>query len=284
MKRVLTTLVSAALLALGTVAVTAPASSAAPAGTAACSLAPTGGPVSKFLMQPPDIGHYRLTVPPGLSGSVPLLIDLHGGGGNATAYEYLTSWPDYAMRKKNFILAAPDSEAYGFWNFQQGSIDVSFIKALVKNLSSTYCIDPKRIYVSGHSNGGMMTDRMACDAAGTFAAAAPYAGAPSTLFGSPCAPQRAIPIAFFHGDSDTQAPVSVQEQNRDAWIQRQHCPSTASRVNDTYGYTDTYAPCDSGSEIKWRLLKSQSHAWPSGAAGEDMRDRMWAFFNAHPLP
>lgn len=284
MRRVLATMVPALALAAVTVVAGAPASSAAPA-TSACSLQPTGGPVSKFLIQPPmDFGHYRLTVPDGLSGSVPLLIDLHGGGGNAMFYEYLTQWPDYAMRKQNFILAAPDSEAYGFWNFQQDSIDVKFIKALVKNLSATYCIDPKRIYVSGHSNGGMMTDRMVCDAATTFAATAPYAGASSTLGGSPCEPSRAVPIAFFHGDSDSAAPIGFQEQNRDSWIAREHCASTPTRVTDTYGYTDTYAPCDDGSEIKWRMLVNQNHDWPTGAEGEDQRDRMWAFFNAHPLP
>lgn len=276
----------ACIAAVGVAAslLTAGAASAAAAAPAACSLAPTNGPVTKFLFKGTDIGPYRLTVPSGLSGSVPLLIDLHGGGGSAEIYEYLTGWPDYAMRKKTFILAAPNSEIPGFWMPQSGSIDVSFIKTLATELAATYCIDPKRIYVSGHSLGGVMTDRMACDHAGLFAAAAPYAGGPSSVFGGGCNPSRPIPVAFIHGDQDFNAPVALQEQNRDAWVQREHCATPPSRTTDSLGYTDTYAPCDGGSEITWRLLKNQTHAWPSGAAGEDMRDRMWAFFNAHPLP
>lgn len=271
----------AAAVLTGGVATAAPAGAA---GAAACSLAPTNGPVSKFLFKVPDVGPYRLTVPSGLSGDVPLLVDLHGGGGTAGAYEFLTGWPDYAVRKKDFILAAPNSEVPGFWQpTPDNPLDGNFIKAMVKDLSETYCIDPKRIYVSGHSLGGVETDRMICDNAGLFAAAAPYAGAPSTLFGA-CEPSRAVPIHFFHGDLDTNAPIVLQEQNRDAWIAREHCSATPARTTDSLGTTDTYGGCEGGSEIKWRVLKSQIHAWPVGAGAEDMRDRMWAFFDAHPLP
>lgn len=285
MKRLLRGLLAVALstsaLAVG-VGAAAPAASGASA--AACSLATTGGPVSKFLFKGTDIGPYRLTVPSGLSGQVPLLIDLHGGGGSAEIYEFLTSWPDYAMRKKSFILAAPNSEVPGFWQpTPDNFFDGNFIKAVVAEVSSKYCVDPKRVYVSGHSLGGIETDRMMCDNADIFAAGAPYAGAPSTLFGA-CEPSRSVPIAFFHGDLDPAAPITLQEQNRDAWLERQHCSTTPTRVTDSYGWTDTYSGCDDGQEIKWRQLVGQSHDWPTGAKGEDMRDRMWAFFNAHPMP
>jgi polyhydroxybutyrate depolymerase len=283
MKSLLRGTIAAALLATSLVALsTTPATASAP--VAACSLATTGGPVSKFLFKGLDVGPYRLTVPPGLSGSVPLLVDLHGGGGFAEAYEFLTGWPDYAMRKKSFILVAPNSEIPGFWQpTPNNPLDGNFIKAVVKETSEKYCVDPKRIYVSGHSLGGIETDRMMCDNAGLFAAAAPYAGAPSTMFGA-FEPSRSVPIEFFHGDLDPAAPTFLQEQNRDSWIARQHCSTTPTRVTDSYGYTDTYGGCDGGQEIKWRLMTGQSHDWPTGAKGEDMRDRMWAFFNAHPLP
>lgn len=256
------------------------------ASTAGCTLASTNGSVNKFI----GARSYRLHVPSGLSGpSVPLLVDLHGGGGNAESYEYLTGWSAYADRKKNFIVAYPNAFPYGFWLYGEGSSDVTFLRRVVDEIAGTYCIDPKRVFVDGHSNGGLMADRLACDAADKFAAFAPYAGASSQADLQPtgmggCSPSRPVPIAMFHGDSDSAAPIQYQRANRDWWVDRDNCATPASHSTDTYGTLDVYAPCDGGAEIWWRVMTNQNHGWPTGAKGEDQRDRMWQFFNAHPLP
>ncbi len=262
------------------------AASETTAGATSCTLAPTNGSVTKLI----GTRSYRLHVPAGLTGtSVPLLIDLHGGGGSAASYEQLTGWSTYADAKKTFIVAYPNSQVYGFWNYAEGSSEVDFIESVADNISATYCIDPKRIYVDGHSNGAVMADRLACDAAGKFAAFAQYAGSsaqaalqPSGMGG--CSSVRSVPIAMFHGDADTAAPFSYQVANRDWWVDRDNCAATPVHSTDSYGTLDKYAPCDGGAEIWWRVYPGGSHAWPTGAQGENQRDLMWAFFNAHPLP
>lgn len=150
-------------------------------------------------------------------------------------------------------------------------------------------MDPKRVYVDGHSNGGVMADRLACDAADKFAAFAPYAGASAQQSLQPtgiggCSPSRSVPIAMFHGDADTQAPIGYQQANRDWWIGTDGCATSPQRSTDHYGTLDRYTPCAGGAEIWWRVYPGGSHAWPTGAQGNDQRDRMWQFFNAHPLP
>lgn len=278
------TLLVAACLAATSVAVTTGAQSAGAVGTAACSLAPTNGTVTKYI----GTRSYELHVPPGLSGtSVPVVLMLHGGGGNGRIYEGITGLSSYADAKKKFILAYPNSQMYGFWNYAEGSSEVTFLKNVATNIASSYCVDPKRVFVTGHSNGGLMSDRLACDAASTFAAFAPYAGSsaqeslqPSGMGG--CSPSRTVPYAFFHGDGDTSAPIAYQQANRDWWLEHNGCTSGPVHSTDSYGTLDKY--CAGATEIWWRVYVGQSHAWPTGAMGTDLHDRMWSFFQAHPLP
>src|SRR5262249_14911081 len=80
--------------------------------------------------------------------------------------------------------------------------DVGFARALVDEISKDACIDSKRIYTTGMSNGGFMTQLLACEAADLFAAAVPVAG----MVGVDCKPSRAIPVMDFHGTADMTVP------------------------------------------------------------------------------
>lgn len=286
MKRIVRSACLAVVLVTAMLAVPAAHATSGRPSTAACSLGSTNGTVTKMI----GFRNYLLHVPAGLSGpQVPLLLDLHGGGGNGQAYEFITGWSKYADAKKNFIVAYPNSMGYGFWNYGEGSYEVEYLRDVVDHIAATYCIDPKRVFVDGHSNGGLMADRLACDAADKFAAFAPYAGSSAQASIQPtgsggCSPSRPVPIAFFHGDSDSAAPISYQKANRDWWLAHNGCSTTPTRTTDTYGFLDAYGACDGGADIWWRELKAQNHDWPTGAEGEDQRNRMWAFFDAHPLP
>lgn len=281
MKRAIRFVVACAVVATSQIVGGAPSSSAA-----GCTLAPTNGTVTKVLAP----SSYRLRVPSGLSGpTLPLQLHLHGGGGSGAIYEQMTGWSTYADAKKNFVIAYPNSPAPGFWNYAEGSSDVTFLRNVVNDIAATYCIDPKRIFVDGHSNGAIMADRLACDAEDKFAAFAPYAGAsaqaalqPSGMGG--CQLSRPVPIAMFHGDADSQAPIAYQEANRDWRIAQNGCATTPIHSSDTFGTLDKYTPCDGGADIWWRVYPGHSHAWPTGAENDDHRDKVWQFFTAHPLP
>ena len=265
---------------IGTLAaVPAPAAAAEPG----CTLNPTGGTVTKTL----GGRTYNVNVPAGLTGTeVPLLLGLHGFGSNASQVEQFTGWTPFAAARK-FIVAYPQgrpSEYGGAWDpYSATSPDVGFLRDVVANISSTWCVDPRRVHIDGWSNGAVMSQRMACAADDVFASSSSYGGGTPTIagFATPCRPSRPISVALFAGQYDfTYAGLA---QNASEWRAVNGCASTPTHTTDAYGSTDTYA-CAAGTSLVARVVNNTSHNWPSGAQGEDQRSRMWAFFAANPRP
>jgi polyhydroxybutyrate depolymerase len=85
------------------------------------------------------------------------------------------------------------------WNSTLGSADVTWFGALLDSLDTTLCVDTNRVYVTGMSNGSMMTSVVACTFADRIAAVAPVSGVRSP---SACAPKQHIPLLTFHGTAD----------------------------------------------------------------------------------
>ncbi len=293
---VLTTACATALIAL---TVFAPAPTAALAATTpGCTLAPTSGLVTETIGD----RQYQLYVPPGLTGSsVPLLLSLHGAGSNGLEDEISTGWDGFAA-DNNFIVAYPDasipdvnSSLYldgGVWDpYTQNSTDVAFLRSVVSNIESSYCIDSNRVYVDGWSNGAVMSQRAACDASDVFAAADSYAGGDPTVWaqtdvnagqftGDPCNPRRPISVSLIVGQEDfTYFGLS---ENTTLWTGIDDCGSPPTTETDEYGSSSTY-DCADGSQVMTRVVDWTSHNWPVGDQGQDQRERIWAFFMAHPL-
>jgi polyhydroxybutyrate depolymerase len=261
------------------------ANSAAPASAAqpGCTLTPTAGTVSR------TVGGrtYLLNVPAGLTGTqVPLLLSLHGAGSNGQQDEYFTGWTPFAAAH-NFIVAYPQarpSSGSGVWDpYSAGTVDVPFLRQVADDISASWCIDPHHVHVDGWSNGAVMSQRVACDAADRFASVTSYGGGTPTLagFATPCRPSRPISVGLFAGQYDfTYAGLA---QNTDEWRAVDACGSTPAHTTDPYGSLDTYA-CAGGSTLLARVVSNTSHNWPFGAQAEDQRSRMWSFFQANPLP
>jgi polyhydroxybutyrate depolymerase len=268
--------------ALGTllaVLFTVTLASAPRAHAAGCTLAPTNGTVMRFV----GARTYTLHVPAGLAGpQVPLLLSMHGASGFSAEQEFVTGWSPYADAH-HFIVAYPQGVS-NLWDINQNSYDVTFLRQVVADISSTWCVDPHRVFSDGHSNGAIMSMRLACDAGNVFASSVEYAGADPTSLGSPCTPSRPIAVGLFHGNSDSVAPIGLDQQARDKWLGRDTCPSSPAHSVDAYGTLDTYSPCAAGVSVSWRVLFNQNHGWPTGAAGQDQRDKMWTFLTANVLP
>jgi len=130
--------------------------------------------------------YYRLHVPESVSGSkepVPLVVVLHGGGGTAEQGSKMgfTAVAD----SEGFIVVYPEATD-GHWNDGRvGKVitdkagendDVGFIKALIEKIAEDHEVDPRRIYATGFSNGGMMSHRLGIEEAEVFAAIAPGIG------------------------------------------------------------------------------------------------------------
>jgi polyhydroxybutyrate depolymerase len=276
-KKISTAVVAGALLAAAAV----PGS--ASAATPGCTLASTGGSVNKTL----NGRSYRLNVPAGLTGTeVPLLLGLHGFGSTGSQFETFTGWTPFAA-SRGFIVAYPQarpSQYGGAWDpYTASSPDVQFLRDVVDHISATYCVDPRRVHVDGWSNGAVMSQRVACAAADKFASATSYGGGTPTLagFATGCNPSRPISVGLFAGQWDfTYAGLA---QNASEWRAVNSCAATPTHTNDAYGSTDAYS-CAVGTTVLARVVSLTSHNWPSGDAGQDQRNRMWAFMSANPLP
>jgi polyhydroxybutyrate depolymerase len=274
------------LIAVGSLIVCAPVTAAQAAGEAGCTLTPTAGTKSHKVAG----REYFLNVPAGLSGpSVPLLIALHGAVQPPLLHEKDTGWSDIAMTK-HFIVAYPSSRQ-STWDFAQGSEDAGDVRAVVRDISSVYCVDSRRVYAEGHSSGALMAARLACDASTVFASVAVYAGADPSLTGSPCGDPhgsnadslRPIAVGIFHGNADAISLFQFALQHHDNWLRRNGCPTTPVTEPNVVVEASVYRPCNAGVEVVWRVY-SAGHLLPKGVDKTDMTTRMWDFFLRNPLP
>jgi polyhydroxybutyrate depolymerase len=225
-----------------------------------------------------------VNVPNGLPGSsAPLLLALHGFTQLPLDHETVTGWSRVAAAK-HFIVAYPSAQpARSAWNFAKESKDVSYLRDVVRDISSKWCVNPRRVHAAGHSSGALMAARLACDASTVFASVAVYAGVDPTLLGSPCTPQRPIGMGIFHGIADPISGFPLAVAHRNNWLIRNGCPSIPTTEPNVVVEASVYAPCKNGVEVVWRVYQG-GHLWPSGADHTDITRRMWDFFMRNPLP
>ena len=156
------------------------------------------------------IRSYILHVPPSYSSgtAMPLMISLHGHSWTAARFRDTTNL-DQIADSKNFIVAYPDGEVNS-WNAGNccnvtGTNDVDFLSGLVDSISSKYTIDKSRIWALGHSNGGMMAYRSACELSEKFTAIAVGGG----IFAAfSCSPKKALSVIHIHGSADETLPIT----------------------------------------------------------------------------
>lgn len=248
-----------------------------------CSVTATDGLEARAL----GTRTYHLYVPPGLPADiagVPLLLSMHGLASSGVGTAGTVPWTSHAAQE-GFIVAFPDGES-GVWQLAEGSADVDFLRSVVTDIESTYCIDGSRVHAAGHSLGGYMAQRLACDAADMFASVAAYAaGSPIlTSASGGCTPQRGISVALFHGTDDGIVPVSAGTDSLTEWISRLGCALSPGIQELADGTSAAYTGCAADQVVTWRHYDGQGHLWPTGAMGDDIRDRMWSHFVAHTNP
>ena len=159
---------------------------------------------------------YRLHIPESYDGSksTPAVFILHGGGGNATQAEKNMGFNPLSD-EHGFIAVYPEG-IDKHWNdgresprFPQAheADDVDFIRTLVSHLKANLNLDEKRLYVTGHSNGGFMSNRLGWELSDVWAAIAPSAGTLATDLKDAFAPKHRIPVLHIHGSNDKLVPI-----------------------------------------------------------------------------
>jgi len=153
---------------------------------------------------------YILHVPPSYStgNAMPLMIALHGHSWTAARFRDTTKL-DQIADLNNFIVAYPDGE-FNSWNAGNccnvsGTNDVDFLSGLVDSITSKYSIDKSRVWALGHSNGGMMAYRTACEISEKITAIAVGGG----IFAAfSCSPKKALSVIHIHGSADETLPIT----------------------------------------------------------------------------
>jgi polyhydroxybutyrate depolymerase len=240
---------------------------------------------------------FLLHVPPSYTGltSVPLVLDLHGLGSNSSQQAGLSGF----RRKSDeagFIVAWPQGvsnswNAFGccgtadFLNVN----DPAFLRAVVARISQLGNIDHSRVYITGLSNGGFMTHRMACEAADIFAAAAPVS-APLNTSAATCRPSRPITVVAFHGLNDGIVPYGgglfqSAQNSLTTWASIDGCVGGRT-VFELPGpaMCETFEMCNGAAEAGLCSLNS-GHIAYTGQTDLNIADYIWEnVFSPHTLP
>lgn len=252
---------------------------------------------------------YGLLVPAGYDGSqpVPLVLLLHGYGANGNvqaAYFGLNALAE----SEGFLLAYPDgtvdSGGRAFWNATDaccdfdgtGVDDVAYLTAVLDDVQGQYNVDPKRVYAVGHSNGGFMSYRLACDITPRLAAIVSLAGA-TWLDPGMCNPTGTISVLQVHGDMDTTVPYDGAAGYPSAtgtvaqWATKNGCSGPLEVAAKRLDIDDGLA----GDET----MIARHSGCPAGAAAElwtivggghipnlspNWATSIYAFLSAHPRP
>ncbi len=158
---------------------------------------------------------YYMSYPNNVDYSNPpaLIINMHGYGGNALSQRSSSQMDNFA-HERNVAVVYPQGEINGWgytsWNIgtfwdQSNLDDVGFISLMIEQISNDFEINLDRVYACGMSNGGYMTYELACELEDKIAAFGSVTGnfMLNISEGQLCEFNREIPIAHFHGTSDT---------------------------------------------------------------------------------
>lgn len=297
------------------------------AGLSLMCLAPASGTVqtgiSSRTLTSGDLQRcYLLYVPTGYvpSQSYPVVFALHGFAGNGNGLRSISVWEPVAEREK-FIVVYPDGSSFPLrWNI--GPVanipnvdDVQFIRDVITHLSSIASVDPERIYVSGFSNGGQMTHRIACQMADQVAAVGVVDGFDPGMLET-CDTTRPVPLMAFFGtanpiagahypkwfqklinvtidDSEPPLPANAIDLWLQNWARHNGCDLTPVPVPATGNASGIrYGECQEDADIVLYSIEGQGHAWPGGPSllllGDSVSDlnaseTLWEFFKHHPM-
>jgi polyhydroxybutyrate depolymerase len=157
---------------------------------------------------------FDVTVPVGYRPGTPtpLVVVLHGYTATAQLQDTYFGLSRLAQQR-GFLVALPnglrDAAGQQYWNatnaccaFGRTNDDVAYLTAVIRDVQARYSVDPRRIFLVGHSNGGFMSHRLACERAGLIAGIVSLAGA-QWADASRCTPSSPVSVLQVHGTLDT---------------------------------------------------------------------------------
>ena len=260
-------------------------------------------PAGELRNEPAGDPHSERSSEPGAPRRpAPLVLNFHGIVETPQLQQFFSGMDEEAARR-GVVMVYPEGVGIS-WNAgtccgraaSEQVDDVQFVRDLVRELSSELCLDRTRISATGMSNGGILSYRLACDAADLIAAIAPVAAIEAAEH---CAPSRPVPVLAFNGTSDPVVRysggwfgdfLSVEETNA-RWEKRNHCSSERRTV-----LARGRARCDAAqgcqADVILCSLDGGGHTWPGGIRAPflgrtnddvDASATILDFFADHPL-
>jgi polyhydroxybutyrate depolymerase len=257
---------------------------------------------------------YIVHLPPGYtsSNSYPLVFNFHGytsTGAQQQAYTLMDQVADTA----GFIVVYPNgignawNVGFGMGAYFTGVDDVGFVNALLDTMIANYNIDITAVYATGMSNGGYLSNRLACELPNRIAAIASVTGPMTDSTRAYCNPGRNVPAMHIHGTTDPIVnynggvqSISVAELIN-FWSTNDECPLTSAdipypNINTGDNCTATrknYIPCTDEAEVVLIEITNGGHTWPGASVdimmyGNTNRDffasgEIWNFFKKFKL-
>ena len=252
---------------------------------------------------------YWLYQPDGIGEDAPLVLVMHGYGGNARDIQTYSNMNDVAD-EHGFVVAYPqgtrDEDSNRFFNvgyaFHPGVTidDVGFVKAIVSQLQSNLGASEENVFATGMSNGGEMSYMLACQAADVFKSVASVSGIMFESFASDCTPARAISIFEIHGTADDVnwyggdptgeggwGPYRGIEDGIDFWTatndlsqqESSSLPDTDSSDGSDITFERHWSD-DSDIEVWLYRVNGGGHDWPGNEGNMDINssESVWSFF------
>jgi len=276
--------------------------------------------------------NYMVHVPTNYNENLetPVVINIHGGGGSIKSA--LNDVGNEYSEKYGFIYVIPAGTRSkiisdrlltwnaGKWLSDKGSLesccglasdndvdDVGFFSKMIEEVKISFNVDEDRIYVTGISNGGMMSHRLGCELEDKIAAIAPVA---SPAVPMDCNPSKPVPVMYIHGTADPCTLyyggdgggcfggvethyMQPAEDIVNKWKNLNNCSDESETVYQKGEATCiSYNNCGSISEVEFCTIQGGGHTFPSGAqyfpvtkvgpVSYDMSfDQIWEFFQKH---
>ena len=251
---------------------------------------------------------------PAAGKTCPVVIILHGGMGSAEQMR-VSSGFDPVARKNGFMAVYAEGTEFGTvegrhaWNTGhllrrqvRDADDIAYLDRLIDALIAEHGADPTRIFMTGGSNGGMMTFVYAVQRSERLAAIAPVV---ASMFSFDAMPKAPLPILMINGAKDDEVPLSGGMSGNplvraaqatpfkpvrdvvDFWVKANKSkpePVTAVAGSVT---TKTYAAGDGGAVTEFVLDSDGGHGWPGTRARREGNtpimafrgaERVWSFF------
>jgi polyhydroxybutyrate depolymerase len=205
---------------------------------------------------------------------LPVVLAFHGFRSGARALRWWTGWGGLA-RREGFILLTPEGHDNVHllgrtgrgWDMRPvQKRDLTFVRGLLDRIEGERCVDRRRVFATGMSNGGFFANLVGCALADRVAAIAPVAGG-LPLHG--CRPARPVPVLLVYGRADRIVRARLVHGARDWWVRTDSCGHPAEQDGCA-----RYADC--AADVVY-CEGPQAHRWPG-----DATERIWRFFEVHP--